>query len=239
MSGWDAELASVGNDGISTGQDGVAHEQDDAAETAGKTRRLAALSRGREVIKKRPAAKQKPAHAVPSTLPDDLSSGKHLEERGYFSLGAYIKRLVHGASASDCSSSHRNSSETTMLGLLWDWFMARKKHVASITAAASFVNCSREELKRYGRRLASVILHHDHSARAQCEWQASTATSRRRLVYCDNCSEDETPMPLSVLQRLDVPSEFLKRVSDGATLQVQPIQARMQHLAITKAKSKE
>lgn len=45
-------------------------------------------------------------------------------------------------------------------------------------------------------------------------------------------------MPLSVLQRLDVPSEFLKRVSDGATLQAQPIQARMQHLAITKAKSK-
>ena len=123
------------------------------------------------------------------------------------------------------------------MGRLWQWYM-QGNTAASLTAAANYVKCGIEELKRYGRRLASLIIHHDVGAREQVEHNATRMTHRLRLVRCVSNCEDETPMPLSVVQRLGVPEEFLRKINSepGAIV---PIQANeIYQFAVTKAKSK-
>ena len=94
------------------------------------------------------------------------------------------------------------------------------------------------EVKRFGRRLGSVVSHHDFSARQQCEWSVSQPSSRIKLVYCDSVSEDETPMHLALLQQLDVDPVFIRQVTGNQTAIVPLQSASLPVWSATKARSK-
>ena len=91
-----------------------------------------------------------------------------------------------------------------------------KRVAGSLTVAADYVQCTMEEVKRYGRRLASLVLYHDYASRELVEHSMIRAVHRQRLVRCVNNSEDETPMPLSVVQQLGVPPEFVRKLEAQA-----------------------
>ena len=80
-------------------------------------------------------------------------------------------------------------------------------------------------MKRFGTRLGSILLHHDHAARGQTEFSVAQRSDRKKLIFCDNCSEDETPMQLSVLQQLHVDPRFVDKVTANAGTLV-PFHAR-------------
>ena len=97
------------------------------------------------------------------------------------------------------------------LGRLRDWMM-NKRLSTSLTATAETIGSTIEETKRFCRRLASLIIHHDHSCRQQVEFSFAKAEHLKRLVISDNNTEYETPMALSVSQQLRPPPEFVRTV---------------------------
>ena len=130
--------------------------------------------------------------------------------------GNYIKRLV--GSGVDPGGTRVSSSESTKLGTLWDGCMTKRLSTALISPADA-IGCTIEEVKRFSRRLASLIIHHDHSCRKQIELNFEKAEHRKRLEISDNNSEDEPPMALSVVQQLKPPPEFARAVApDGMVL---------------------
>ena len=130
-----------------------------------------------------------------------------------FQLGNYIKRVL-GRNES-MGQSDPTDSTTTKMQRLWDWCMT-KRLSGSLAIAADWVDCTIEELNRFSRRLSGLILHHDFSCRRQVKWNVSSATHRKRLIMCDNNTEEETPMALAVLQRLNAPPELIRQAAcDG------------------------
>ena len=215
MSGdpWADELSALGSNLVGapaadeTRPDGRRTTALNAALSAHRKRTLATARESRWI--KRPAAAQDGINVprVPNYVAASLMAPAITTS---FPLGNFIKRVVHSQEIKDPDRSAASTS--SKMHRLWDWCMS-KRLSASLPVAANWVGCTIDEIKRYSRRLAALILHHDYSCRVQVENNSARATGRKRLVRCDNNTEDETPMNLSVLQQLQAPPEFIRQVA--------------------------
>ena len=240
---WGAELDSIGaGSSVSTGP---AHEAPnvsvvDAAPQSGadslKARRQGFAKRARESVRQKPTSDNSSNIVVPKSVVDNFANAHKLGGVGgsFFTLRDYIKRLLH---AKNSSGEVNRAAECAKLSSLWEWYMT-KGTAASLTAAADKVKCRVDELKWYARRLASIIIHHDFAAREQVEYHASQARGKVRLVYSSTNLDDETPMPLSVVQQMDVPEDFKQTVSeDTKTLAIQSADAPKWSVAKSRSKT--
>ena len=235
MSGdpWADELSVLGSNLVGapaadeTRPDGRRTTALNAALSAHRKRTLANARESR--WKKRPAAANDGMNLpkVPEHVTADLMKPTVTTS---FPLGNFIKRITHSNQIHDPDRSA--ASTASKMARLWDWCM-NKRLSASLSVAANWVGCTTEEVKRYSRRLAALILHHDYSCRVQVENNSARATDRKRLVVCDNNTEDETPMNLAVLQQFQAPPEFIRQVACSGvdTLTVQSADMP-KHLAI-------
>ena len=241
MTSWDDELADIGGAPAIRRRPAAADAEGGRPSVSEdvNAKRVAGLRRGTETIKKRPAAKAL-AHAVPTEFANNITTSVTRDTFGYFPLSSFVKRLLHTQPTSDGNGDGGNeTAESGKVKRVWDWLMGRHHLMASFTVAARATRCSFAEVKRYAKRLASLVLHHDIAAREQLEWHYKEVTDRKRLVYSDNCAEDETPMALSLLHNFEVPPEYIKAFTPSSETAVVPMQsAEVPKTSASKARSK-
>ena len=210
---WRAELhggVNTGSESSGSGNAAAAQSAESEAAARQKQQERTRAGHARTFVRKRPAAA--PVDKVPNEIRDTFKKGHDADSPafGYFPLGPFITRLIHRVSSTDNSLDDPNAGGK--LSRLWEWVMTRRL-AASLTVAASVTKSRIEDVVKYIGRLASLVIHHDHTARRHIEWNAKRCESRRTLIYCDNNSEDETPMALAVIQQLELPQDFVAELA--------------------------
>ena len=93
-----------------------------------------------------------------------------------------------------------------------------KSRVTSLRTALDETGASRGSYLGYCQAVCTVILHNDRVVRENAEWAfAKSPKLRKRYVYVDTNSEDETTLTIGMLNSLGLPSAFVESVGASAS----------------------
>ena len=169
----------------------------------------------RRSIKKKPALNAASASAgdgvsqVPDHVMAELRSLR-LPDREGFSLLPWVRCLIL------CSQDGEKQDVSTTTNLtLSKWFL-KKRHIVAMNVASEILGKTADRIKQFGKRLAALVLYHDRSARDTLERQVTEASDDKKvLVYTYFNTEDETELPVSVMQTLGLSQDFIDHM-EGA-----------------------